>query len=78
MWKEERSNAVGERRADVMVTHMPSHVRIAFEIQYASLRPDKMAGAARFVCRAGLNRPGFHAAVLLAASIFIGPFVSEE
>jgi len=29
------------------------------------------------VCaRGSVNRPGFHAAVLLAASIFIGPFVS--
>ena len=39
--KEERSNAAGERRADVMVTRAETGTRIAFEIQYASLSPDK-------------------------------------
>jgi hypothetical protein len=39
--KEERSNAAGERRADVMVTHAKSGEKIAFEIQYASLSPSK-------------------------------------
>ena len=38
--KEERSNSAGERRADVMITH-PSGIRIAFEIQYADLSPEK-------------------------------------
>ena len=38
--KEERSNSAGERRADVMITH-PTGIRIAFEIQYAGLSPEK-------------------------------------
>lgn len=39
--KEERSNAAGERRADVMLTRTADSARIAFEIQYANLSPDK-------------------------------------
>ncbi|TFB59030.1 hypothetical protein E3N86_12370 [Cryobacterium sp. Hz7] len=39
--KEERSNSAGERRADVMVTHVATGSRIAFEIQYAYLKRDE-------------------------------------